>query len=86
MVFNECTCKDLMEQLQNETTSAKVLDKINREKIPDTQSSLLIEEIIDARKSNEDKLGKIIDENCSFEVRKFKYLQRQCDREIQHSE
>ncbi len=61
MVFNEC--------------ASKVLDKINREKIPDTQSSLLIEDIIDTKKSNEDKLGNIIDENCSFEVRKFKYLQ-----------
>lgn len=80
--YSECTCQDLMEQLQNETASTKILDIIKREKIPDIQASLVIEEIISAKKSNEDKLAKIIENSCGFEIRKFKDIQRQCDRGI----
>lgn len=82
MAYSECTCKDLVEQLQNETTSAKILDKINREKISDIKDSVLIEEIIDSKKSNEDKLSKIIDENCHSEISNFKDIIRYCDRGI----
>lgn len=81
-IYNECICKNLMEQLQNETTSAKVLENINKEKIPDIQTSVILDEIINAKKSNEDKLAKIIEDSCEFETRKFKDIQRWCDRQI----
>lgn len=78
MVYNECVCKDLIEQLQNETTTAKALEIINKEKIPDIQASIILREIIDSKRLNEDRLSKIIDDNCTLNVRKYKDILRQC--------
>ncbi len=78
MVYNECVCKDLMEQLQNEITSAKALEIIDKGKIPDVQSSIILREIVDSKRLNEDRLSKIIDDNCTLNVRKYKDIIRQC--------
>lgn len=40
VLYSECTCKDLMEQLQNETTSTEILGSIKRTRIPDIQTTI----------------------------------------------